>query len=120
MTLDIEGQGVSYRIQEPATFPLKPSGLHFIHFALIGPLLGLILPLGLLIAYVMFDPHLRSARTLQKQLPDDIQLIGVIPHYRSPLGDRLLKKDMLLIVAASALAMALYVAIAVYWQITKG
>ncbi len=68
----------------------------------------------------MFDPHLRSARTLQKQLPDDIQLIGVIPHYRSPLGDRLLKKDMLLILAASVLAMTLYVAIAVYWQITTG
>lgn len=120
MTLDIEGQGVSYRIQEPATFPLKPSGLHFIHFALLGPLLGLLLPIGLLVAYVMFDPHLRSARTLQKQLPDDIQLIGVIPHYRSPLGDRLLKKDMLLILAASVLAMTLYVAIAVYWQITTG
>lgn len=120
MTLDIEGQGVSYRIQEPATFPLKPSGFHFIHFALIGPLLGLLLPIGLLVAYVMFDPHLRSARTLQKQLPDDIQLIGVIPHYRSPLGDRLLKKDMLLILAASVLAMTLYIAIAVYWQITKG
>ncbi|AQT61408.1 XrtA system polysaccharide chain length determinant [Cellvibrio sp. PSBB023] len=120
MTLDIEGQGVSYRIQEPATFPLKPSGFHFIHFALIGPLLGLLLPLGLLVAYVMFDPHLRSARALQKQLPDDIQLIGVIPHYRSPLGDRLLKKDMLLMLAASAIAMGLYIAITVYWHITKG
>lgn len=120
MTLDIEGQGVSYRIQEPATFPLKPSGLYFIHFALLGPLLGLILPIGLLVAYVMFDPHLRSARTLQKQLPDDIQLIGVIPHYRSPLGDRLLKKDMLLILAACAMGMTLYIAITVYWQITKG
>jgi polysaccharide chain length determinant protein (PEP-CTERM system associated) len=120
MTLDIEGQGVSYRIQEPATFPLKPSGFYFIHFAFIGPILGLLIPLGLLIAYVLFDPHLRSARALQKQLPEDIRLIGVIPHYRSPLGDRLLKKDMLLILAVSILAMGLYVAITVYWQINKG
>lgn len=120
MTLDIEGQGVSYRIQEPATFPLKPSGLYFIHFALLGPLFGLMLPIGLLIAYVMFDPHLRSARTLQKQLPDDIQLIGVIPHYRSPLGDRLLKKDMLVMLAVCASSMMLYIAITIYWQITKG
>src|SRR5690606_29357591 len=101
-------------------FPLKPSGLHFIHFALIGPLLGLLFPLGLLIAFVLFDPHLRSARVLQKQLPDDIQLIGVIPHYRSPLGDRLLKKDMLLILAMSVIAMSLYVAITGYWQLTNG
>lgn len=120
MTLDIEGQGVSYRIQEPATFPLKPSGLHFIHFAIIGPLLGLLLPLGLLVAYVLLDPHLRSARALQKQLPEDIQLIGVIPHYRSPLGDRLLKKDMLWILAISVIALGFYVAITVYWQVIKG
>jgi len=120
MTLDIEGQGVSYRIQEPATFPLKPSGLYFIHFAILGPLLALLVPLGLLIGYVIVDPHLRSARTLQKQLPDDIEIIGVIPHYRSPLGDRLLKKDMLLVFFLCALAMSLYVAITVYWQITRG
>ena len=120
MTLDIEGQGVSYRIQEPATFPLKPSGLYFIHFAILGPLIALLLPLGLLAVYVVLDPHLRSARTLQNQLPDDIEIIGVIPHYRTPLGDRLLKKDVLLMLLAGALAMVVYVAITVYWQLTRG
>ncbi len=120
MTLDIEGQGVSYRIQEPATFPLKPSGFYFIHFAFVGPFLGLIVPIALLIAFVLFDPHLRSARTLQKQLPNDIELIGVIPHYHSPLGDRLLKKDMLAVFFVSLLAMGLYAAISIYWQITRG
>jgi uncharacterized protein involved in exopolysaccharide biosynthesis len=74
MTLDIEGQGVSYRIQEPASFPLKPSGITFIHFVILGPIVGLILSLGLLVAYVLFDPHFRSARTLQHQLPHDIAL----------------------------------------------
>lgn len=120
MTLDIEGQGVSYRIQEPATFPLKPSGLYFIHFAFIGPILGFIVPIALLIAFVLFDPHVRSARNLQKQLPNDIELIGVIPHYHSPLGDRLLKKDMLAVFFVSLLAMGLYAAISIYWQITRG
>lgn len=120
MTLDIEGQGISYRIQEPATFPLKPSGLYFIHFAFMGPLLGLVLPIALLIAFVMFDPHLRSARNLQKQLPNDIEIIGIIPHYNSPLGDRLFKKDMLIVFFVSLLAMSVYVAISIYWQITRG
>lgn len=120
MTLDIEGQGISYRIQEPATFPLKPSGLYFIHFAFMGPLLGLVLPIALLIAFVMFDPHLRSARNLQKQLPNDIEIIGIIPHYNSPLGDRLFKKDMLIVFFVSLLAMSIYVAISIYWQITRG
>src|SRR5690606_25088328 len=55
MSLDIEGQGITYRIQEPATFPLKPTGLYFIHFAVIGPFLGILFPLGLLLIYVMLD-----------------------------------------------------------------
>ncbi len=120
MTLDIEGQGVSYRIQEPATFPIKPTGINFIHFALLGPLLAFLLPIGLLFAYVMLDPHIRSARALQKQLPEEIELIGVIPHYHSQLGERLLKKDMLAILAVSTLAMAAYLTIAIYWQVAKG
>ncbi|HWV14512.1 MAG TPA: XrtA system polysaccharide chain length determinant [Cellvibrio sp.] len=120
MTLDIEGQGVTYRIQEPAAFPLAPSGLHFIHFAILGPLLGLLLPIGLLIMYVMLDPHLRSSRILQQQLPPDIEIIGVIPHFNSPIGERLLKKDMLSILGVSIAAMLCYVAIAVFWQLSQG
>lgn len=120
MTLDIEGQGVSYRIQEPASFPVQPSGLRFIHFALAGPFLGLLFPFGLLVLYVMLDPHLRSARTLQNQLPPDIEIIGVIPHYHSPLGERLLRKDMILLFMLGILAMAAYISFAIYWQNLKG
>lgn len=120
MTLDIEGQGVSYRIQEPASFPLKPSGLNFIHFAIIGPLLGLLLPLSLLILFVVLDPHFRSARSLQLQMPPDIELIGVIPHFNSPIGERLLKKDMLILLSVSVIAMLTYLGVAIFWQITRG
>lgn len=120
MTLDIEGQGVSYRIQEPAAFPLKPSGLRFIHFAILAPILGFLCPIGLLVLYVMVDPHLRSARILQKQLPSDIEVVGVIPHYKSPLGERLLKKDVVILTIAAGLSMVVYLALAIYWQLIKG
>jgi polysaccharide chain length determinant protein (PEP-CTERM system associated) len=120
MTLDLEGQGVSYRIQEPATFPLKPSGLSFFHFALAGPWVGLLFPLLLVIAFIMVDPHIRSARALQNQLPPDIDMLGIVPHYHSPLGDRLFKRDMVTLLAASILGMLAYVALAVYWQFLKG
>lgn len=117
MTLDLEGQGISYRIQEPATFPLKPSGLRFIHFAILGPILGLLAPIGLLILYVMVDPHFRSARALQQQLPQGIELIGIIPHYNSPLGERLLRKDVVILVFLCVLAMAAYATFASYWHV---
>lgn len=119
MTLDIEGQGVSYRIQEPASFPIKPSGLAFLHFAIMAPFIGMLIPIALLIAYVMLDPHIRSARLLQKQLPKDLDLLGAIPHYNSPLGERLLRKDVLALLIVCAVSMALYIAIAIYWQLFK-
>lgn len=120
MTLDIEGQGVSYRIQEPASFPLQPSGLRFLHFAFAGPLLAFLFPFGLLVLYVLLDPHLRSARALQNQLPPDIEILGVVPHYSSPLGERLIRKDVILLVLLGILAMAGYVSFAIYWHSLHG
>jgi hypothetical protein len=120
MTLDQEGQGISYRIQEPAVFPLRPTGLGFMVFAILGPILGVLFPILLLVAYVLLDPHLRSARALQKQLPPEIEMLGVIPHYNSPLGERLLKKDMISIFAIAGVGMILYVLLAGYWQVAHG
>lgn len=119
MTLDIEGQGVSYRIQDPATFPLDPSGLRYVHFAIVGPFLGFLAPLGLLFVYVFLDPHIRSARSLQQQLPQGIEVIGVIPHYNTPLAERLVKKDMILLLGIALLAMIAYAALGVTWYDVK-
>ena len=119
MTLDIEGQGVSYRIQEPASFPLKPSGILFIHFAILGPILGFLIPLGLIVLYVLVDPHFRSARALQRQLPPDVELIGVVPHYRSPLSERLFKKDMIFILIVLSGSLVAYISIAIFWHLTR-
>lgn len=120
MTLDKEGQGVTYRVQESPSFPLRPTGLRFIHFVILGPIFAILLPIGMLMAFVFLDPHLRSARILQKQLPEDIPMIGVIPHYDSPIVQRLLRKDMLSLLAISALGMLIYLAGAIFWHLTKG
>ncbi len=119
MTLDIEGQGVSYRIQDPAVFPLKPAGIGFLQFAILGAVLGLLLPIVLLIAFVVVDPHIRMSRVLQAQLPPEIGILGVIPHYNTPLGERLLKKDMIAILALTVGSLILYVLLASYWQVVR-
>jgi uncharacterized protein involved in exopolysaccharide biosynthesis len=95
MTLDVEGQGVSYKIQEPPVFPRSPSGLQFWHLAIAGPFVGLLLPLGLLLAFVLFDPRVRFTNVLQDLLPADVVLLGVAPHYNTPVAKRVLKSDML-------------------------
>jgi polysaccharide chain length determinant protein (PEP-CTERM system associated) len=119
MTLDQEGQGVTYRVQESPSFPLKPTGLRFIHFAILGPILAFLAPIGLLVAYIMMDPHLRSARMLQKQLPEDVNMIGVIPHYDSPIVQRLLRKDVLMLLAVAGSGMMIYIATAAFWHLTN-
>ena len=81
--------------------------------------LGLLIPLGLIVVYVLLDPHFRSARALQRQLPPDVELIGVVPHYRSPLSERLFKKDMVLILIVLSGSLVSYIGIAVFWHIVR-
>ncbi len=91
MNLDIEGQGVSYRIQEPAVYPLKPAGLRLFHFALIGPLLGFLVPMVLVVGYVLLDPRVRIPSTLVTELPDDIELLAIVPAQGVPEEQRFRK-----------------------------
>lgn len=106
---------MTYRIQDPATFPLQPSGIHFAHFAAAAPLLGFMAPFGLLILVVLIDPHYRSTRILQQQMSPEIPLVGVVPHYDSPLTRRLIRKDVLVVLFLIIFSMLAYVALAVYW-----
>lgn len=109
MTLDIEGQGVAYKIQEPPLYPLQPSGIRFIHLALLGPIFALLLPIGLLVAYIIVDPRIRSASALTEVLPEGIEIIGVIPHYNTPFAARVVKKDVLGLVVAAGIGLAIYI-----------
>lgn len=114
MTLDVEGQGVSYRIQEPASFPTRWDGLQLHQVGMAGPLLGGTMVLGLLVALVMFDNRVRSSRTLLTQLPPDIPVLASIPHYASSWKDRLMRRDTLFILALLAVFMVGYMAILLF------
>jgi len=114
MTLDVEGQGVSYRIQEPASYPTRWDGLQLHQVGMAGPFLGGTMVLGLLVALVMFDNRVRSSRTLLTQLPADIPVLASIPHYSSRWKERLLRKDTLFILLLLAIFMAGYLAVLVF------
>lgn len=109
MTLDLEGQGVAYKIQEPPVYPLQPSGIRFIHIAVLGPILALLFPLGLLVAYIILDPRIRSAASMREVLPDGVEILGVIPHYNTPFAARVVKKDVLGLVVAACIALSIYI-----------
>ena len=111
MTLDIEGQGVNYKIQEPATFPLNPSGLRFLHFVLLAPVLGVIVPIGLLGVYVYLDPRIRFVSKIDEEI--DIPILGVVPHVHTKLSRRVMKSDILLLALFLMLVFGAYVGVVI-------
>src|SRR5690606_19829483 len=66
MRLDVEGQGLNYKIHEPAAYPLAPSGIRFLHFAIAGLFLGLLAPIGILAAVLQVDPRVRVASIFEE------------------------------------------------------
>lgn len=82
MNMDKERQGLTFRVQEPATLPLEPSGLLFRHFLIAALLLGGLIPVGLVYAKLQFDPRIRigSMAAERHKLP----LLAVIPRLWPP------------------------------------
>jgi hypothetical protein len=113
MTLDIEGQGLSFKIQETAVFPRKPSGLQFWHLAIVGPFLALLVPLGLLIAYVVLDPRVRFTNVLNDFLPMDVPMLAVVDHYNTPLTMRMKRSDLQAYGGLALVSLAVYIGLVV-------
>jgi uncharacterized protein involved in exopolysaccharide biosynthesis len=111
MTLSIEGQGVNYKIQEPPEYPLNPEGLRFLHFVLAGPLLGLLITIGVAIGYVLLDQRVRFPTDVSQLT--SAPLLVVIPHVRTPFTQRIVRSDMLLMFFLGVALLAVYVGVAV-------
>ncbi len=92
MNLDKDKQGLTIKIQEPATLPLQPSGLRFLHFVIGAPVLGIALPLGLLYARLRLDPRVRIGTAIleKRKLP----LLAVVPHLSSPLETQIIRREL--------------------------
>jgi protein tyrosine kinase modulator len=95
MNMDRERQGLSFKIQEPASIPLTPIGFRFLHFVLGGLALGTLIPLGLLFVRLQFDPRIRigSAIAIAHKPP----VMAVVPHLWSPAELKGLRWEMVLL-----------------------
>ncbi len=111
MTLDLEGRGVSYKVQQPPIYPTLPQGLRFQHFAMAGPLLGIAIPLGLIFLFIQLDPRIRMSHLLEESLP--VPLIGVVPHVIPPMRNRLFSRDILLLGLVVLVVIGIYAGVAV-------
>ena len=115
MNLDAEQRGLSFRIQEPATVPLRPSGLRLMHAGGAGLGAAFAIPLMLLLGVVKLDPRVRAPAQLERDA--GLPLLGVIPPYTTPARRRrglhraVVAGGLLLVVpAAYAVALSLKLA----------
>jgi len=109
MSLDIEGQGLSYEITEQARYPVGPAGLQFNTFASVGWLLGLLAPIVLLVGLLQVDPRVRSPKQIQDAL--EIPLLGSIPLVKTPFERRRERRGYLLMVVIVLLIVAGYLGV---------
>jgi polysaccharide chain length determinant protein (PEP-CTERM system associated) len=108
LALNDEGQGESYKVLEPPTYPLQPAGVPAILIYFAAPFLALAAPVGIAAIFVIIDPRLRSVALLSQKLPEGIQLLGVVPHRGTPLAARLLRKDIILLTLLAVILIVIY------------
>ena len=111
MVLDIEGQGVNYKIQEPASYPTIPAGIRFLHFFIAGPIIGLLCLIGFFIAKIVLDNKVRFASQLESFT--NAPLLVCIEHTFSPSEKRKQRRDNLALTFFTLCAITIYVAAAI-------
>ncbi len=111
MTLSLEGQGVVYRIQEPVVYPLAPQGLVFSHFVVLGPILALMFIFGVAVLYFFLDSRYRFERSLESFVAP-IAILAVVPHVRTPISKRIMRRDIIVLLLMILLLAAAYAATA--------
>lgn len=99
-------EDVSMSIQEPPTLPLQPSGLRFTHFALLGPVFGLGLALGLVFLRVRFDERVRSSTTISREL--QIPVLTSVPMLADDHVRERQRKQRSTAIAAALMLLACY------------
>lgn len=66
--IDEQHKGLNIKIYQPAFLPAAPSGFRFIHFVLMGLVLGLLVPVALIYVYQLLDNTIKSAEMIQAKL----------------------------------------------------
>lgn len=112
MNLDAEHRGLSFRIQEPAALPLRPTGVRMLHVAGAGLGAAFFAPLVLLFGVIKLDPRVRSPLRIERDAA--LPVLGTMPLYVTPARRRQVLRRFalasflfLLVPAAYALVLAM-------------
>ncbi len=82
MNIDLENQGLTLKVQEPATVPVTPQGIRFSHIILAGVVLSFLLPVGLIYGLTLIDRKVRTEHTIYNTF--DIPILTSVGSLVSP------------------------------------
>ena len=111
MSLGAEKQGVLFSIQQPANFPVLPTGLRFVHIAAMGLVLGLLLPILYLVVFLKLDPRIRTSSAVTDLL--ELPLLTTVPHMEQPNEKPSLFSRPGTVVGVVIFVVALYIIVAI-------
>jgi polysaccharide chain length determinant protein (PEP-CTERM system associated) len=106
MNIDRDNQGLTFKIQEPATLPRRPVGPRFWHFSAGGMILAIVIPVGLLYLKVTGDSRIRLPALIPAK--HNVPVLATVPHTWSPTDVLVAQRDvarLLRITVAAVLAM---------------
>lgn len=111
MRLDLDNQGLSYRIQESAQYPMAPARFKFRDFAVAGLFIGLIAPFGLAAGLLQVDPRVRNRETIEEEL--GVPVLAVIPQIRTPYELRHDRRRTIYVGMLAVVVVACYIGVVV-------
>ena len=109
----IEGSLPDYFILHQASMPRTYTGMGFVEFLILGPIIAFSLPFGIAVLVVITDSRIRTTRQLKNAMPATVPLMGVIPHYNSPKTLRVFRKAILGLVAWGLFVFSVYITVGV-------
>ena len=111
MILDIQGQGVNYKLQEAAAYPTIPSGPRFLHFFIAAPIISITLIFMIFLAKALFDNRIRLSSQLNmlEQLP----VLATLKHVVSLQEKSQRRKQNALLFVYSMIMAASYTLVAI-------
>ncbi len=84
LNLQLENQGVRFRVQDPASIPVVPVGLRFIHFVIGSVPVALLVPLVIIFGLLYIDKSIRHEDNVDQELLA-LPVIGVVDYYPNRL-----------------------------------
>ncbi len=116
MNIDMENQGLTLKVQEPASVPVTPKGLRFSHIIMAGLVLSLAIPISIIYGLTLLDQKVRTEHSIQKVF--DIPILASVSTLKT-VKDKSLLTAKISTMAISLIAVWSIYGVAIYMR-TQG